>query len=247
MNSPEFAMSEKKKGIFFYMEKVITEDEIQEQAESEKITTAAPKGVRITESSDGLFIGMTAEDEPKIEAVEPVDELKIVEIVPEIHEERPEPPPEKPKPKPVPTLRIKPKAPEPSEPEAPKKPKETKKKPPKVQKELEKGPRRRKGARKIREEELELEESELEAMFAVKAEEEDKEPLIEKVAKTAKIEEAEKVDVDAYKSSKPEEGKFGGMFGDMLKSALVTKKEEARESKAQSGRKKRKPPKDSKK
>jgi hypothetical protein len=125
-----------------------------------------------------------------------------------------------------------------------KKSKEAKKKLPRVKSELEKGPRRRKGAKKIREEELELEESELEALFAVKAEEDEIEPVIEieKVAKAEKTAAAEKVDLDAYKSQKPDEEKFGGMFGQMLKSALVVNKDDAKDSKSKGGRKKKKGP-----
>jgi hypothetical protein len=87
---------------------------------------------------------------------------------------------------------------------------------------------------------LELEESELEALFAIKADEEEKEPVIEKVAAPEKAEEAEKVDVDAYKSKKKDESKFGGMFGEMLKSALDLKTDEQKDSKSTGTRKKKK-------
>ena len=241
LNSPEFSKSEKKKGIFYYMEKVKTEEEIQVDVDEEEkpMTTHLEKPA--SQRNNGLTIGMIADEAPKMEAGEPEQELKIVEIIEEPPPPKPKAPPVKPSPKPVPSpkFKIQP-APGPQEGEPVKKSKETKKKLPKVKIELEKGPRRRKGARKIREEELELEESELEALFAVKAEDEEREPVIEKTVKAEKTEEAEKVDVAAYKSKKPEEEKFGGMFGAMLKTALDVKKDEAKDTKGKGGRKKEK-------
>ena len=242
LNSPEFSPSDRKKGIFHYMEKVKTEEEIQEHTDEEETPMITSHEKQDRKSSDGLMIGMIADEAPKTDAAEPEEELKIVEIVEAIPPPKPKKPPApapEPEPEPAPRLKIRPKE-APKETEPPKKAKEPKKKPPKVRIELEKGPRRRKGARKIREEELELEESELEALFAVKADEVEIEPVIEKVAKAEKVEEAEDVDVDAYKSQKPDEGKFGGMFGEMLKSALVEKKDEQKDTKGKGGRKKKK-------
>lgn len=188
LNSSEFIKSEKKKGIFFYQEKVKVE---------------AP-----------LEIPSEAEPEEKIEEVPP--EAPPEEIVPPAFKEerkeevRVEAPAEAQK------IEIK----EPSEvekPLPPKREKELKKRRPKITAEGEKVFRRRKGEKRLIEERIELEESEQEALIALKAK--------EKKEEEERLEPRPKEKKKEYKPFVSEEPVFG-IFAEKLKTALDKKKKE---------------------
>ena len=94
--------------------------------------------------------------------------------------------------------------------------------------ESEKAPRRRKGERKLIEERIELEESELEALFAVKSIEKDE--FVEE--KKAVVEEKPiEEKPEEFQQEQPEEP-GAGIFGNILKSALSQKIEEGKAEKA---------------
>jgi hypothetical protein len=203
IQSAEFRKSEKKKGIFLYKEKVKAEAELEPEQKVEVSPEIPPAsettGVR---GEAQLAIG-TIEDE--VPAPEVEEELIVVEepvVEPEEELEAPAPP-------------------EPSEPSKKRKAEKAKKEAPPKKKEkgrrrveAETVPRRRKGVRKVIEERIELEESELEALSAVKEE---------------RAEEAKKVGVPQEKGKeefKPfvgDEPKYG-LFAEKLKSALGKQK-----------------------
>lgn len=188
LNSLEFKKAEKKKGIFLFEEKIKKEEE-----------EAPPKIIpepKIEEKIEGpppeappmtpLELQEIRKEEVGAEAPSVTEEVEIKE--PEI--------PERAKPL--------------------KKEKEFKKKRPKIRIEPEKDFRRRKGERRIIEERIELEESEQEALIAIKAKE--KKETGEK-REELKPEEKKK----EYKPSAPE-GPVFGLFAEKLKSALEEKK-----------------------
>ena len=190
LNSPEFQQSEKKKGIFLYLEAIKTEEEealpeippeleIAEQAK-EAQAEAHP------EITVPLHLEEEREEELRAEVPPAAQEITIKE--PEVRE-RPKPP---------------------------KREKELKKKRPKVRVEAEKGFRKRKGERRLIEERIELEESEQEALIAVKAEE--KKDIEEERAELRQEEKKKE-----YKPYVPESPVFG-VFAEKLKSALEEKK-----------------------
>jgi hypothetical protein len=210
LSAPEFTKSEKKKGIFFYTEKVKTEEEISLE-EPEEIPSEAPKAEEAADFTDEahLAIGTIAEEVPPPEIEEEI----------EVKEE--EPAEQVPKKEEV-------KIPEPAEPlkeavekkvkkaAAPKKKKKAK-----VKIEGEAAPRRRKGEKKFIEERIEMEEFEHEALIAVKAEEE-KEEIAEKAAAPKK---KKKEEYKPYVSGEP----TFGVFAEKLKSALDQKTQESDE------------------
>jgi hypothetical protein len=212
LSAPEFHRSEKKKGIFFYKEKIKAKPDIMlEEA------TATPDEVRASkEGADvpaeiQLAIG-TIEEEVIIPEVEE-DIIVVEEIVEEAAEEIiPSEPPE--------AFEKEVKA-------KPKKELPPKKKREKAGIEGEVVPRRKKGEKKFIEERIELEESELEALFAVK---EKREREAEKVGAPGKKEEEE------FKPPISEEPKFG-IFAEMLKSALDQQKKKS--EKGEKSKKKR--------
>ncbi|MFC2157827.1 hypothetical protein ACFLT9_08325, partial [Acidobacteriota bacterium] len=121
----------------------------------------------------------------------------------------------------------------------PTKPKKEAKKKTKIKMESEKLPRRKKGAKRIREEELELEESELEALFAIKsgAQQDIIEPKAEEPEE--KKEKDGKKEKEEYKEFVKEEEPPSGIFASKLKSALTESKIEMQEKKKAKKRRRR--------
>lgn len=227
LNSTEFEKSEKKKALFFYKEKIKTEEEIK----PEKTEEAPPKPSREEEKEERPA---AQEELPEIGTIEEKLPPKEREIRAEATQKqmREEPQPEK-KPPPFPAEEIK-EAPEEREEKAPppqEKPSRKKKKP---LKEMPQTPRKGKGEKRHIEEQIEMEESEQEAYYAVKSEQ---------------LEEEEKVPPSQEKKKKKtayqpysEQPTFG-IFAEKLKSALNQKednKEENVQKKSSSGQKKKK-------
>ena len=198
--SPEFSKSEKKKGIFFYKEKVRTEAEI-----TTDVMIEIPKEIPSVEEKPEvpgeayLTIGTIEEDAPPPEVEEEsiVVEEEVKEEVEEVVEE--------------------PKLPEPLTPPSKEKLEKKKKEaPPKKKKkerrrvEGEAAPRRRKGERKLIEERIELEESELEALVAVKEKREEK---------AERVSVKEKKKKEEFQAPVTEEPSLG-IFAEKLKVAL---------------------------
>ena len=198
--SPEFSKSEKKKGIFFYKEKVRTEAEIISD-EMIEIPTEIPSVDEKPEvpREAHLAIGTIEEEvpEPEVEEESIVVEEEVKEVVEEAVEEPTliEPP----------TLPVKEKA-EKKKKEAP--PKKKKKERRRVEGEA--APRRRKGEKKFIEERIELEESELEALVAIKEKREEK---------PERISVKEKKKKEEFQTPVTEEPSFG-IFAEKLKVAL---------------------------
>lgn len=188
LNSTGFIKSEKKKGIFLYQEKM----GIEEEKEAEALPEIPPE----------------ARPEEKVEEVPP--EAPVEEIVPSgLEEVRVKAPAEAQK------IEIR----EPAEVEKPLPPmreKEFKKKRPKIKVEREKVLRRRKGEKRFIEERIELEESEQEALIAIKAKE-------KKEAEEERLEARPKEKKEEYKPFVSEEPIFG-VFAEKLKTALDKKK-----------------------
>ncbi len=225
LNSPEFFPSEKKRGLFLYQKMVPEEEEATPERPREKAPPeAAP----------------AATDEDELPAIGIVGEVEAPEVILE-ETTRPEPEIE------APPEMIETEAPPPTDVAAPiarsktpglklqvdkqakaKKDKEPKKKRRKMKVESEKAPRRRKGERKLIEERIEQEESELEALFAVKSIEKD-EFIEEKKAVVKERPSEEKP--EEFKQEEPEEP-GAGIFGNILKSALSQKIEEGKAEKA---------------
>lgn len=212
--TPEFFRSEKKKGLFLYKELIEPEEEAEEVA----VSARAP-----------LDMAAMSMKKPRVEddlpAIGTVGEIETPTVV--LHEKAPPPPPkptksrvavqapveEKPKAAAKPSRKPKP-IPEaaPAKPDKEEKPKKKKRK---AKPEVEKAPRRRKGERRIIEERIELEESELEALIAVKAEDVTEDETLQFG------EQPEEAPVE-YKPKETEKS-MKGVFGDMLKSALSQK------------------------
>ena len=206
--SPEFTGSEKNKGLFFLTEQIQAEEEIilKDRAEISPEVVQEVKSEEMPEEAI-LEIGTIGEIElPEIIEEEVKEEEKEEVIREEIKAEPPSPPKEEAIEEKPSVERLTP----------PKKEKEAKKKKQKQKIEAEKIPRRRKGERKIIEERIELEESEIEALLAKKAKEKKfTEEEKEEVRTTEKKEE--------YEPLEPEKP-LSGLFGEKLKSALDKKK-----------------------
>lgn len=233
-NSSEFMPSEKKKGVYIYQETAPAEEEdiIPDEGlktpfdeKEKKKKTLSPKS-RLPEigTIEGDFPGTEAEEGKLqiVEAAAPSAEKKavirkIAVKAEEISAAAPEIVKEKEKIK-APALEI----------IKPKKPKEGKKKGRKVKLESERGPKRRKGVKKIREEQIKLEESEMEALFAIKT--------VDKKEFTETKSEEKKAD---YKAFVQKEEPKTGMFAAKLKTALTKSKKEQAEKKATKRRRKR--------
>jgi len=225
--SPEFAMSEKKKGLFFYQEKIKTEKEL-EMEEPLKTDEELKAEEKISESQE--------EGLPEIGTVGEIS-------TPEIHlEEKKEiKPPEKRKPakkkekkKPKPKPKTPPKKEEEivvEEPPIEKRQRKTEKK----EVEFTKPARSKKGRKRIIEEQIEQEESELEAFFAVKTDEEKE--MEEEGIEHLKSKSEEKKE---FKKPEPKEPLTGGLFGAKLKSALNKKEDKKPKEKEKSAPKKKK-------
>ncbi|MFQ6109552.1 MAG: hypothetical protein ACE5L7_08380 [Candidatus Aminicenantales bacterium] len=190
LNSPEFKKSEKKKGIFLYQEAIsLEEEEAPPEVPSEPEIEEGVEEVPSEAPSEKIApLQLQKERKEKLQAEAPpaAQEISIEE----------------------PTVREKP--------TPPKREKELKKKRPKVKVEAEKEFRRRKGEKRIIEERIEIEESEQEALIAIKAEEK----------KEMEEERADLRPEEKRKEYKPytSEGPVFGVFAEKLKSALEEKK-----------------------
>jgi len=215
LGTPEFKKSEKKKGIFFYKEKAkaMPETKIEGLDFPQEEIRAPEKGEEVFGEAQ-LAIG-TIEEEVSIPEVE--EEVIVVEEAAEqeVEEIQPPEPPELFERE----VKAKPKK------EAP--PKKKKKKEREVA-EREVIPRRRKGEKKFIEEQIELEESELEALFAVKS----KRELEGEKAISEKKEKEEE-----FKVPVGETAKFG-IFAEKLKSALGQQKKEDKKTETKKKKKK---------
>jgi len=222
LNSSLFIRSEKKKGLYFY-KKPVKEEEITAPEQEIPITPAASDRKAAEASSDILpeigTVGEVTVPDIKIEEVKekPAPPAEKAEKPP-ARVSRPKKPAEKAGPPPAP---IKKRAVEEAKEEKapPRKEKELKKKARKMKMEVDGRPRRRRAEKKILEEQIEMEESEMEALFAVKAKE-DEEALIEEAASPVKGEEEREAEFKPIEEEKP----LSGIFADKLKSALDKKK-----------------------
>lgn len=219
--SPEFTKSEKKKGIFFYTEKVRTDAEIITD-EMIEIPTEIPSAVEAVDvpGEAHLAIGTIEGDVPVPEVEEEV--IVVEEEVKEELEEAVEEP-TLPEPPMLPAKEIT----EKKKKEAP--PKKKKKERRRIEGEA--APRRRKGEKKLIEERIELEEFELEALVAVK-EKRDK--------KAEQIAEKEKKKKEEFQAPVTEKPAFG-IFAEKLKTAL-DKQDTPKESKKKPEKKPKKKP-----
>ncbi|MFP4081234.1 MAG: hypothetical protein ACLFVG_00595 [Candidatus Aminicenantes bacterium] len=192
-HSPEFKKSEKKKGIFLYQEKIrIEEEEKEAEAPPEIPPQEEAEEVPPEAPPEEISPPPLQEKREEIRAEAPARAQKV-----EIEEPSPE-----------------------EQPPPPKKEKEPKKKREKVRPEREKTLRMRKGEKRFIEEKIEIEESEQEALFAVKA----KEKKTEEEEKTAPPSKKKK----EYKHYVSEEPVFG-IFAEKLKSALDKKGSQKKE------------------
>jgi hypothetical protein len=215
LGSSEFKKSEKKKGIFFYVEKAKAVPETELEGVAVLQEEAKPPEKREEVAGEAQLAIGTIEEEVPVPEVE--EEVIVVEEVPEQRPEEikpPEPPElfER-------EVKTKPKK------EAP--PKKKKKKEREIA-EKEVTPRRRKGDKKFIEERIELEESELEALFAVKS----KTELHRESALTKDKEKEEE-----FKVPQAETAKFG-IFAEKLKSALGQQKKEDQKKETKKKKKK---------
>ena len=222
-NAPEFLSSEKKEGIYIYQEslepkEIVTEEEKAAasllESLAEQLTEGQPAASEVPEVETQPEAAEPAET-PKIESEEAEEEEETpaeVEIVatgaePEIQVKL------------EPVKKIVEKEKEKEKEKLAKKKKE---------KEKEKGPKPRKSERRAIEEKIVEEESEIEALEALKAQEEE----LEEGEKEAE-EEAIQVELEGAK----EQPKFG-FFAEMLKSALSKKQPEGEEEKEEEKQKK---------
>lgn len=221
LGSSKFTTSEKKKGMFFYEEpqeiKITARAETAGRAAAEAEAARQP-GEEI--EGEELPIGMIeSEYRAKVPEVEiPEAPREIIDLEPKAA-----PPEAVAAAEAQVTLEVAAakSAPSKEKEDGAKKEKPAKKKKPKV--EGEKLPKTRKSERRAIEEKIELEESELEAMSAVKAEKE----RIEAEGAAAPSEPKGKK--EAAKEGKAEGLAFGGLFGEKLKSALKKKPEDKKE------------------
>jgi hypothetical protein len=226
--SPDFTSSEKKKGIFFYEEPRGVEEEEEaglearfgEDLEAEETLEAAEES-----ELEELPIGMTEE-----EYRERVPEVEVPEEPKEIISLEPKPAPPEAVAAVEARLEAEVKAVRPAKEKeaAPKKEKPAKKKKPKL--EAEKMPKARKSERRVIEEKIELEESEYEALEAVKAEAPEAEEAAAQAEGIPEAAAAEKGKKEAP-AAKAEGPAFGGLFAEKLKSALKKKPEEKEKEK----------------
>jgi hypothetical protein len=188
-NSPEFIESDKNKGIYFYQEKIEIEEEVKPEAPPE-IPAEAPSERKEKEEVP-LEEKIPSEVSPKVpeEEITPeIVELEKEEVILEAQKGEAE-------------VRIQ--LEEPAE-------KVLKKR--RLRMDREKGPRIRKGERRIIEEKIEIQELEQEALTAVKEKKEEAREEIPMKEKKAK-----------FKKPVVAEEPVFGLFADKLKSALDTK------------------------
>lgn len=217
LNSMEFSQSEKSKGLFIYQTEEeapgeIPLDEMAERTrEREKPAMAKEREEEILPEIGTVGEIVVPEGPEIIEVIEPEEKVKVTEV------ERPRAaPPARParRKKEIREDLKEEKAP----PTAPKKEKAPKKKKDRLKTEQEKAPRRRWGDKRFIEERIELEESGMEALFAIKAKDEEPEAaeLAAPAKKEVELEEIEASAEEKYVSEKP----TSSIFADKLKSAL---------------------------
>jgi len=198
LNSPEFSKSEKKKGLTYYQE---VEEVKAEEKYEESIAEVPEISLEAVsqESADAEWAGAEGKAEAEAGGIEEAAEIPPAAVPEKMKIEIP-PPPKKEK--------------------APKKKK--------AKLEGEKAPRLRKSEKRFIEEKIEIEESEQEALSALKEEEEKEEAVVIEVAE--KKEKKVEVVVQAKEEeitppSAPGEPSFG-FFAEKLKSALTKKGKE---------------------
>jgi hypothetical protein len=216
LNSTEFVKSEKKKGIFFYQEPYVEEEIPVEEAFVEE--PVEEEGLPAVKATGEAYLrpGTVGFEEEEEEEPFPDGEPEIIDLTPQIP---PPPPAAPPVPEPAaPSAAALPPTPEKAKAAAAAK-KEKPQKKRKIKPEGEKGQRPKKSERRVIEEKIAEEESELEALTAVKQKDE---TLEEQRIRAAREKKEKKEDV---KPVDKEEPKFG-IFADLLKSALTQKKKE---------------------
>jgi hypothetical protein len=209
--SPEFSQSEKNAGIYLYTEKVKAAEEVlPEEAIVIPFGEEAELEAEELSTEDLPEIGTVGEIEAFVELQEVEEAEEPVKVKPEVTAPVPPPLPKAPS---MEEAQLK-------QAELAKKEKAPKKKRQRLKLETERVPKRRKGEKKFIEERIELEESELEALIAVKA---------DTKAKPKRAEAAPAKEVTAKKKEEfkhvPSEEPMVGIFGDILKSALEKKKD----------------------
>ena len=225
LNAPEFSKSEKKKGIFFFEEPVSEIESILDVVPTEAPQAEEEVLPRVRRNADYLPPGTVGFLEEEEEEPFQEGEPEIIDLSPKA----PTPAPAR-EARPEEETLVPPPAPPSSEQEkakaatTAKKEKAPKKK--KLKLEGDKSARPKKSERRVIEERLVEEESEMEALAAVKQKEEE---LGEQRAKTAREKKEKKEKKEEVKPVSKEEPKFG-VFGDLLKSALVQKKKEEPEA-----------------
>ena len=191
LNSPEFSQSEKNKGTFLYMEKIEIEEEVIPEEPAEVIQETTPG-----EKAEEVLPGAAALETP-------AEEISPTEVKEKIKEEiRVEAPPK------AVSVEIE------EEPLEPAKERTSRKK--RLRVDTERAPRARKGAKRFIEERIELEESEQEALIAVKA----KEKIETEEVKAEPPPKEKKEKIKPYVSEEP----AFGIFAEKLKTALGKKK-----------------------
>ncbi len=234
LHSTQFAKSEKKKGVFYF--KAPSEAKPEEEKKVEKrLAEKKPKDVRLPAAEDEgeeLPIGMIEAD--FIREGEPLEEEEVLHVV--AVEAQTDAAVAEPMAPAIPRRIEKPRLPkaEPAAPAAPAKKEKPAKKKPKI--EAERGPRPRKSEKRVIEEKIELEESELEALSAIKEAESEAGEAPEAGALAAGRKEA--AGKEAAPAETPAEAaSFGGLFAEKLKSALKTKPEEKEKEKTKAKKK----------
>jgi hypothetical protein len=251
--APEFTPSEKKKGLFLYHEKLKEESDVEKKAEGE------------IEEGEETWEGEIEEDysEEGLPEIGTVGEVVTPEIVLEekkeiaLPEDKEEQAPPEEVAVPEPEAEFEDEAEleamfeeegieEESEDIEEEEEEEEEEQKESIRKKIEqeRKPRHAKGGKRFIEERIEQEESELEAFYALKAEEEFEEEQLEDLPVVKKEEEKTKT----YKKPEEEEKPLSGLFGEKLKSALGEKeqKSDSQEKKETQTKKKSKKP-DSKK
>ncbi|MBM3296259.1 MAG: hypothetical protein FJY83_01530 [Candidatus Aminicenantes bacterium] len=231
LNSSQFQKSEKKKGVFFFKSPAAAAPE--EEKKKERRPSERPRPAEVWEAADEeayqLPIGMIAEDFLQDEEEAEEEVLRVVEVEPEAVPPAAPARAARPAARPAPLPVTPPGKAEPDERPA-KKEKPVKKKKPKL--EAERMPRLRKSERKVIEEKIELEESEMEALTAIKAAESD---AAEEMAVLQAEPEAEAAEAAAEAPPAEEAAKeapaFGGLFAEKLKVALKKKPDQKEKGK----------------
>jgi hypothetical protein len=224
LNTPEFVKSEKKKGIFFYQEPISEIESILDVVPTEAPPAEEEVVPRARRSADYLPPGtvgfLEEEEEEPFQEGEPeiIDLTPRAPAPPQAREAGPSEEPPMPPPTPPTTEKEKEKAAATA-----KKEKAPKKK--KLKLEGDKSSRPKKSERRVIEERLVEEESAMDALAAIKQQEEE---LGEQRARTARDKKEKKEKKEEAKPASKEEPRFG-VFGDLLKSALVKKKDEPSE------------------